>query len=180
MTERIALVGSNEAENAALQDLFAPEVVIERVPRTQARTLDGVFRWAARSLKSVERQPKHRAGLTAHLRDAIAENLLTVNYQAQFDLRSGLGIGVEALARWTPRDAAGVSGRGGTRRTTRCLAGHGLSAGPGLLAGPASACCRGVHAPRDTMGQTIKANNSSDPLAQWGPSCVLNKNPTCC
>ena len=109
MTERIALVGLNEVEDAALQDLVASEVIIERVPRTQAHTLDGVFRWAARSLKSVERQPKRRAGLTAHLRAAIAEHRLTVNYQPQFDLRNGLGIGVEALARWVPGDAEGVS-----------------------------------------------------------------------
>lgn len=109
MTERIALIGLNDIETAALQDMFASEIIIERVPRIQSRTLDGVFRWAARSLKSVERQPKRRAGLTAHLREAIVENRLTVNYQPQFDLRSGLGIGVEALARWTPRDAEGVS-----------------------------------------------------------------------
>jgi len=109
MTERIALVGLDEVENAALQEMFAPEVVIERIPRTQARTLDGVIRWAARSLKSEERQPKRRAGLTALLREAIAEHRLTLNYQPQFDLRSGLGIGVEALARWTPRDTEGVS-----------------------------------------------------------------------
>jgi EAL domain-containing protein (putative c-di-GMP-specific phosphodiesterase class I) len=109
MTERIALLGLKEVDDAALQDMFAPDVVIERPSRNQVRTLDGVIRWAARSLKSVEREPKCRPGLTAHLREAIAEHRLTVNYQPQFDLRSGLGIGVEALARWTPRDMAGVS-----------------------------------------------------------------------
>jgi EAL domain-containing protein (putative c-di-GMP-specific phosphodiesterase class I) len=109
MTERIALIGLDEVDNAALQDMFAPEVVIEGTSRDSTRTLNGVIRWAARSLKSGERQPKRRAGLTAHLREAIAEHRLTVNYQPQFDLRSGSGIGVEALARWTPRDTEGVS-----------------------------------------------------------------------
>jgi EAL domain-containing protein (putative c-di-GMP-specific phosphodiesterase class I) len=109
MTEMIALVGLDEVENAALQDMFAPEVVIERTPRIQARSLNGVIRWATRSFQSDERQPKRRAGMTAQLREAIAEHRLTVNYQPQFDLRSGLGIGVEALARWTPRDTEIVS-----------------------------------------------------------------------
>jgi EAL domain-containing protein (putative c-di-GMP-specific phosphodiesterase class I) len=109
MMERIALVGLNDVEDAALQDMLAPDVIIERLPRTQARTFDGMFRWAARSLKSVERHSKRRPGLIAHLREAITEHRLTVSYQPQFDLRSGLGIGVEALARWTPRDTQSVS-----------------------------------------------------------------------
>jgi EAL domain-containing protein (putative c-di-GMP-specific phosphodiesterase class I) len=57
----------------------------------------------------VDRPPKRRIGLTAQLREAIAEHRLTVNYQPQFDLRSGLGIGVEALARWTTSDTEMVS-----------------------------------------------------------------------
>jgi EAL domain-containing protein (putative c-di-GMP-specific phosphodiesterase class I) len=108
MTERIALIGIDADDDYALQDMFASEVVIERTPRSQARTLHGVIRWAARSLKSVDRQPQ-RIGLTAHLREAIAEHRLSVDYQPQFDLRSGAGIGVEALARWTPRDTGIVS-----------------------------------------------------------------------
>jgi EAL domain-containing protein (putative c-di-GMP-specific phosphodiesterase class I) len=109
MTERIALIGMDGVDDAALQDMFRPQVVIERIPQTQARTLQGVIRWAARSLKSVERQPKRGSGLIPHLREAIAEHRLSVDYQPQFDLRSGLGIGVEALARWTPRESEMVS-----------------------------------------------------------------------
>ncbi len=42
-----------------------------------------------------------RARLESQLSDAVHDRDLTMNYQPQFDMRSGLGIGVEALARWT-------------------------------------------------------------------------------
>jgi EAL domain-containing protein (putative c-di-GMP-specific phosphodiesterase class I) len=113
MTDRIALVGIDANDDCALQDMFVSDIVIEQTPRKQtprkqARPFHGVIRWAARSFKSTDRQSK-RIGLTAHLREAIAEHRLSLDYQPQFDLRSGAGIGVEALARWIPRDTGIIS-----------------------------------------------------------------------
>jgi diguanylate cyclase len=43
---------------------------------------------------------KGTSGLAADLRGAIRRNELSIDYQPQFDLRTGRGCGVEALARW--------------------------------------------------------------------------------
>jgi EAL domain-containing protein (putative c-di-GMP-specific phosphodiesterase class I) len=43
---------------------------------------------------------KERLILGAELGDALRRNALSVQYQPQFDLRTGCGCGVEALARW--------------------------------------------------------------------------------
>jgi EAL domain-containing protein (putative c-di-GMP-specific phosphodiesterase class I) len=54
----------------------------------------------AHEVPEVRWSSRHPAG-ESNLSNAIARDALSVHYQPQFDLRTGRGCGVEALARWT-------------------------------------------------------------------------------
>ncbi|UTW03586.1 EAL domain-containing protein [Amphritea atlantica] len=60
-------------------------------------------------VKSMNVVAKRRLELESHLRHAIAENELSLNYQPQVAMSSGKIVGVEALLRWNSRQLGFVS-----------------------------------------------------------------------
>jgi EAL domain-containing protein (putative c-di-GMP-specific phosphodiesterase class I)/PAS domain-containing protein len=52
---------------------------------------------------------KHRLPVEVGLDDALKRNAISVHYQPQFELQSGRGCGVEALARWTLSNGSSVA-----------------------------------------------------------------------
>ncbi|WP_232846493.1 EAL domain-containing protein [Amphritea pacifica] len=60
-------------------------------------------------VKSMNVVAKRRLELESHLRHAIAENELSLNYQPQIEMSSGKIVGVEALLRWNSKQLGFVS-----------------------------------------------------------------------
>jgi EAL domain-containing protein (putative c-di-GMP-specific phosphodiesterase class I) len=107
----IARVGADDIV-VVLPDPLSPSDAALNVQRN--RPLD---RTAERSCsinenyaaEGTEVSAKHRLPVEVGLDDALKRNAISVHYQPQFELQSGRGCGVEALARWTLSNGSSVA-----------------------------------------------------------------------
>jgi EAL domain-containing protein (putative c-di-GMP-specific phosphodiesterase class I)/PAS domain-containing protein len=97
---------SDAADAASLAQRVLESIAQTRLPaagRAAALPHSSVHqdRRPARPAVAAEPPPQEQAQMEASLGDALQRHALTLQYQPQYELHTGRGCGVEALARWT-------------------------------------------------------------------------------
>jgi EAL domain-containing protein (putative c-di-GMP-specific phosphodiesterase class I) len=82
------------------RSIAAPEVPIKR----SLCSINASF-----TPESAESMARRRLPVEVGLDDALKRNAISVHYQPQFELQSGRGCGVEALARWTLSNGSNIA-----------------------------------------------------------------------
>ncbi len=80
---------------------FTAERMLQRVAESQASPPERLRAPSAADSRTAHRETRGLWPIESDFADALRRHALSLQYQPQFDLRTGRGCGVEALARWT-------------------------------------------------------------------------------